>query len=268
MELRDYQAAAIKGIFAAWENCRSALAVLPTGCGKTIVFASVIRRLLAGGISKTEGSRRVLVLAHREELIMQAKEKIVAVVPNAQIGIEMGEFKAHDFVGNSGRHKLITSADILGGKYPDEVVERARRKAARKTVNMSDALEEARLEYEEIERRKNADAARRKAIRAIAPFCLTKVNPFDAYDLPPVPVRSGEPPRRYSPNQARFLREYFQIDPERLPYVQGKQLLDEYGRRKNAGLASLKQVRLLRRKGVPVPMRFDEARRVLDRLVG
>lgn len=50
-----------------------------------------------------------------------------------------------------------------------------------------------------------------------------------------------------------------------LTYAQGKQLLDAYGRRKQANLASIWQVSLLRRKGIPVPMRFDEARRALAR---
>ena len=170
-----------------------------------------------------------------------------------------------DFVGNAGRHKLITSADILGGKYPDEVIERAKRKARDRNIDMSVALEEANVEHEEIERRKRIEAERRKSIRAVAPFCLTRVNPFDAFDLPPMPVLPNEPPRRFTPKQAAFLRNYFKVDPMSLTYAQGKQLLDAYGRRKQANLASIWQVSLLRRKGIPVPMRFDEARRALAR---
>ena len=170
-----------------------------------------------------------------------------------------------DFVGNAGRHKLITSADILGGKYPDEVIERAKRKARDRNIDMSVALEEANVEHEEIERRKRIEAERRKSIRAVAPFCLTRVNPFDAFDLPPMPVLPNEPPRRFTPKQAAFLRNYFKVDPMSLTYAQGKQLLDAYGRRRQANLASIWQVSLLRRKGIPVPMRFDEARRALAR---
>jgi hypothetical protein len=39
-----------------------------------------------------------------------------------------------DFVGNAGRHKLITTADILGGKYEDEVVELAAANASEKSA--------------------------------------------------------------------------------------------------------------------------------------
>lgn len=171
-----------------------------------------------------------------------------------------------DFVGNSGRHKLITSADILGGKNPEEVIARAKRKASEKTnVNMADALEEAKLEYEEIERRKRLQAERRKAVKALAPYCLTTINPFDVYDLAPAPERSDEVPRRFSEKQADYLRSYYGIDPKRITYAQGAQLLDAGSRRQRAGLASYKQTKFLRRKGIPVPVGFEEAKRILDR---
>ena len=42
MELRDYQKEAKERIFAEWEKgIKKTLLVLPTGCGKTIVFAKV-----------------------------------------------------------------------------------------------------------------------------------------------------------------------------------------------------------------------------------
>lgn len=65
MQLRYYQQEAVLGIELQWERGhRSTLLVLPTGCGKTVTFAEVIRRRMAAG--------RTLVLAHREELIEQA----------------------------------------------------------------------------------------------------------------------------------------------------------------------------------------------------
>ena len=39
MELRPYQNEAKSAVFREWENgCNKTLLVLPTGCGKTIVF--------------------------------------------------------------------------------------------------------------------------------------------------------------------------------------------------------------------------------------
>ena len=114
MKLRDYQERAVDGTFAAWDEGRSALVVLPTGCGKTIVFASVIQRLLADGGKKA----RVLVLAHREELIAQAKDKIAAVVPSARIGIEMAELKANDFFGQPPEVVVSSVQTQNSGKPP------------------------------------------------------------------------------------------------------------------------------------------------------
>ncbi len=70
MELRPYQAEAKAAVFSEWSsgNARTLL-VLPTGCGKTIVFAKVAEQCV------TEG-KRVLILAHRGELLDQAADKI------------------------------------------------------------------------------------------------------------------------------------------------------------------------------------------------
>ena len=114
MKLRDYQERAVDGTFAAWDEGRSALVVLPTGCGKTIVFASVIQRLLADGGKKA----RILVLAHREELIAQAKDKIAMVVPSARIGIEMAELKANDFFGQPPEVVVSSVQTQNSGKPP------------------------------------------------------------------------------------------------------------------------------------------------------
>ena len=47
MKLRNYQIKAVDAIFEAWQKFKSVLVVLPTGCGKTVVFASVIKRLMS-----------------------------------------------------------------------------------------------------------------------------------------------------------------------------------------------------------------------------
>ena len=70
MELRDYQSEARESIFAEWQKgIHKTLLVLPTGCGKTIVFAKVAEDCVRQG-------DRVLILAHRGELLEQAADKI------------------------------------------------------------------------------------------------------------------------------------------------------------------------------------------------
>jgi len=78
---RPYQTEAKRAIYASLREHRSTLLVLPTGTGKTVVFATVVR----DGVAQ---KRRVLILAHRAELIEQGAAKIAAVA-GCEVGIEM-----------------------------------------------------------------------------------------------------------------------------------------------------------------------------------
>lgn len=70
MNLRPYQQEAREAIQEEWQEGRKrTLLVLPTGTGKTIVFSKVIEDRVRKG-------ERVLVLAHRGELLDQASEKL------------------------------------------------------------------------------------------------------------------------------------------------------------------------------------------------
>lgn len=72
MKLRKYQKEAENAIFSEWETGREkTLLVLPTGTGKTIVFAHVAAECVKRG-------ERVLILAHRGELLTQAADKIAS----------------------------------------------------------------------------------------------------------------------------------------------------------------------------------------------
>lgn len=69
-ELRPYQQLARDRIHAEWDAGHTrTLLVLPTGTGKTIVFASVAADQVRAG-------DRVLILAHRGELLEQAADKL------------------------------------------------------------------------------------------------------------------------------------------------------------------------------------------------
>lgn len=73
MELRKYQSEAVEAVISEWEKGRrKTLLVLPTGCGKTICFAKVAERVATRG-------KRTLILAHRGELLDQARDKIAKV---------------------------------------------------------------------------------------------------------------------------------------------------------------------------------------------
>ena len=72
--LRDYQADAVRALEDALAGgMRRPAAVLPTGGGKTVVFAHLAQRWHA------RTGERVLVLAHRDELVRQAAAKLASV---------------------------------------------------------------------------------------------------------------------------------------------------------------------------------------------
>lgn len=85
MELRPYQNEAVASVEAEFaRGIRSTLIVLATGCGKTIVFSHLAAREVRRG-------GRVLILAHRGELLTQAIDKL-----RAATGIEAGLEKAEE----------------------------------------------------------------------------------------------------------------------------------------------------------------------------
>ena len=69
IELRPYQQQAVDAVFEQWQSFDRALLVLPTGTGKTIVFAKITEECVRQG-------KRVLILAHRGELLEQAADKL------------------------------------------------------------------------------------------------------------------------------------------------------------------------------------------------
>src|SRR6266700_7054263 len=75
-DLRPYQRAAIDAVLAARRAGRRRLLVhLPTGAGKTVIFSHLARL----------ARRQVLVLAHREELLEQAREKLERALEGAAV---------------------------------------------------------------------------------------------------------------------------------------------------------------------------------------
>jgi len=100
MELRGYQKQAIKSVKRDWsEGHRNMLLVLPTGTGKTVIFSSIAKDC-------ADARGRVLILAHRDELIRQAADKIEKIA-SVKCGIE----KAEEY--SSGESIVVGSVQTL-----------------------------------------------------------------------------------------------------------------------------------------------------------
>jgi ATP-dependent helicase IRC3 len=95
MRLRPYQEEAVLAVVKSrLEGERSGLLVLPTGAGKTVIFSKII----------AAGRGRALVLAHRDELVRQSVDKLLAVDASLDIGIVQGK-------GN-GHHQQVVVASV------------------------------------------------------------------------------------------------------------------------------------------------------------
>ena len=102
MELRPYQQQAKEKIQEEWANGnKKTLLVLPTGTGKTIVFSKLIAECVRNG-------ERVLILAHRDELLKQAADKL-----SKSTGLKSAVEKAEETCVGSWYRVVVGSVQSL-----------------------------------------------------------------------------------------------------------------------------------------------------------
>lgn len=112
MELRPYQKEAVSSVLSTWDGgVNKTLLSIFTGGGKTIVFSKVIENRVKDG-------SHTLVLAHREELLTQASDKIMKVT-----GLETALEKAESTAIGTDKNIVVASVQTLANdkrlsKYP------------------------------------------------------------------------------------------------------------------------------------------------------
>jgi len=164
-----------------------------------------------------------------------------------------------DFVGNSGRHKLVTTSDILGGDYDDDVIERAKRKTKKlgNAVDMmtmlADANDEIIAEKERMRIAEEKAKNRRSVVKGQAKYRIGKVNPFDvlAIEAPRDFGGSRDPQSLATPRQIAAL-ERFGVEASKMNGATkaiASALLSDLFRRRDAGMATYKQVKRLKSCG-------------------
>lgn len=177
---------------------------------------------------------------------------------NAILFSQKPEVLVVDFAGNAGRHKLITTADILGGNYSDDVIERAVTEATKRggPVDMAELLaeeeEDEKRRREELQRKieeqRARDVARKAHLVAAARYSVQTINPFDIFQLSHRPSRGWDHGKVLSEKQRSLLLKQG-INPDGMAYQDAKQVINEMFRRWNSKLCTLKQASLLQRYG-------------------
>lgn len=85
LQLREYQVGCVEAVEKSFQQYGKTLIVMPTGSGKTLTFSALAQRMQPA---------RTLILAHREELIQQAVDKLFRTT-----GIEADVEKAESHAG-------------------------------------------------------------------------------------------------------------------------------------------------------------------------
>jgi superfamily II DNA or RNA helicase len=125
LDLRPYQDEAIEAIETAYrEGVVRPLTVHPTGTGKTVTFAHLIKRRADLG--------RSLTLVHREELAGQTVEKLAMIAPELETGVVQGDnnqMTAQNVVASVwtlvNRLDDLKATEVLFGPFTTIVVDEA-----------------------------------------------------------------------------------------------------------------------------------------------
>ena len=172
-----------------------------------------------------------------------------------------------DFVGNAGRHKLISTADILGGKnHDEETIEKAVRRAreAGGCCDMRSILNDVcrnERERQEEERRQRDVRARVNIKARKLEYSRQQIDPFAVFGLD-VPREIGADLHR-SPtrDQVGMLRSAKVPDEavRKMSRGQAGTVVGEIVRRRAGGLCTYKQAIVLQRYGEPTNLKIGEA---------
>jgi superfamily II DNA or RNA helicase len=182
-------------------------------------------------------------------------------------GTRIAEGKADclvlDYVGNAGRHTLMGPEDLLGGKYDDEIVELAKELGEKDGGRADKNLETAA----EILRQRR-DAAARAIAQKAAKAKWAKFDPFAVLGLH-APEHGGALARYDVPatdKQRAWLERQKVIEVgQELSKREASKLCNAMAARREAGLATLKQVRMLSKYGIPAQrMYFKTASEIAD----
>lgn len=156
-----------------------------------------------------------------------------------------------DFVGNSGKHKLISTADILGGDVsPDaikEAVEEARRHG--RPVRMDKSVEEQEKIVKERKKKEADEAAKKAALKLEVKYSTNVVDPFNLKSASPTQPKSVADTKKKPSEPMKTLLRKGGINPDSMTYAEAHQSIGLLKARWAGGLCSVKQMETLKKFG-------------------
>lgn len=193
--------------------------------------------------------------------LTSAEDRRIAIAQSEKPFVEI-----IDFVGNSGKHALITSADILGGKFSDEAIEKVKKEYQEREDGAlsEDVIERLKEAEMKLIRARDEAAEARKKIVGRATYRTSESNPFDVFGLTPTKPR-GWDQKPLSDKQIALLSRNG-IDAGNMTFSQVQQVIGEIIKRMREGKCSFKQARLLKKHGYDGNMSRADASRTIDAL--
>lgn len=172
-----------------------------------------------------------------------------------------------DFVGNSGKHNLISAADLLGGELSDEIVERAKEISKDRGAVDGDVMEDLKQAEREVAEDAEVEMRRRvKAKKATVRAVLN--NPFNVLNIAPEREMGWNKGRLASVKQIEFLKTRgIKVELNVTTFTKAHQLVGNLIERKNKGLCTFKQARKLASYGYSVhELSFTKASALLTEI--
>lgn len=114
IEWRPYQTEIIESVFSGWQGANDLLVVAATGAGKTNVFWEIADRFIA-----QKPGARVVILAHRKELIEQPFDRLQSFWPHLlpRTGVMMAN------QNDSHRQIIVATVQTLGHKSKKRIAD-------------------------------------------------------------------------------------------------------------------------------------------------
>lgn len=171
-----------------------------------------------------------------------------------------------DFVGNCGQHKLVSVADVLGGNYADDVVERAK-KIAEKAGRATDIGEQLKLAEREIHEERRRERERLQQVKARANYQTTQIDPFDVLDIEPWRERAIDRSDLATTRQVEAIGRLTggKVDASEFSKRRAAQLMNELIERRRSGRCTFGQAKLLQKYGYDsASMSFESAKKAID----
>ena len=188
--------------------------------------------------------------------IPTAAERVAAIAASGKAHAEV-----IDFVGNSGRHQLVSTVDILGGNYSDEVKDRAKKNVANEPGEHDPVaqLRKAKQQLED-EEAKRAAAAKRAVVIGKASFSSSVNKPFATLGIQ-VHSRGWDKPATQA--QLDMLAKNKFTD-TKVSEPEARAMIGEILRRRKLSLATVRQAAILKKNGFEPDMSFTRAKAIID----